>query len=818
MHATLCCVMRTLLALACLVASCAPIHATSPDLPPPPAHYPHSEERGKSPDEIDQLIERYNQAHKAWHDGLTPEQQAAYSATFHSSYGRPSGVPSPGQDYDWHTSAKQKGLTVAEIARLDRDKLLLEDISLRQSFEAYSHPQGPVFITSDSALNAFHVLFEDSFRELELRRAFTLRTHLENVVQKARELLADRNNFPAAELAPGWRHAQLVVGPALRLLGTPAEFFDAGIRDEIEQQVAKIRAATTVELPSWLAPASNTLLAIDYRRCRPVGFYTDTESLQNYFRAVRWLQSVPFRADRDDELTSIGLLGFAVMEDRHNNTESFFRNYATLFGRPDDPSLPEAAYEFQNFLSGSRNASDWKSNLIDKRRWLLRRAIADDDWKKLNGSLRLPPDAAEKLAEIQFRVLSAYRLPDSLALAQLSESGRLPSGLAVAALLGSGFARHQLKDVEPAKLEAALAAAREDWHPMKEDDRRSNPSLYNRYLDTLAALHAPAEPDAPSFMRGEAWAAKSCLTTLASWAQMRHTFTLQQKETAMYAGMMMMPSGFVEPCPEFFRLFADLVDIAKDNLESAGTFEASPMVAAEEIRATARKIESLGFHLPGSKPADVEQLPRTLSNHYIDAFMRYGGPLVADHEFYSPTQSEDEFHAAHRALIAHIRTFADDVAAGKQPLPTEDSSLGRRWAKLATIAHRLEAMSHKQLRKRAWTSAEDDSIRAYGKQLALVHGYFGNSWHVPRDDAPRWASVVRDPNTDTQLAVGVGRARLIHVLYPYGDGEVLCTGAVMSYYEYPESGTPLTDSEWRAKLDSPAAPALPAWILPYLAR
>lgn len=114
--------------------------------------------------------------------------------------------------------------------------------------------------------------------------------------------------------------------------------------------------------------------------------------------------------------------------------------------------------------------------------------------------------------------------------------------------------------------------------------------------------------------------------------------------------------------------------------------------------------------------------------------------------------------------------------------------------------------------------AEDDFIRKYGEQLALVHGYFGNSWLTPRDDAPRWASVAHDPNSDTQLAVGVGRARLIHVLYPYGDGEVLCTGAVMSYYEYPACGTPLTDTEWRAKFDGPTAPALPAWLSPYLAR
>ncbi len=818
--------MRLLPTLACLIlagaAALAPA-APAPDLPPLPKL---TSLRGQPASAIEELKGKNGGILHGWREQLTPEQRIAWFAAMGTAdpkmerrFGSAK-LPASTSGYDWRTVGRYAGLSESELVQLDRDKLLLEDISLQQSFEAYTKPAHPVFITSDSALNAFHVLFEDSFRELELRRAFTLRTHLENVVKKARELLAsDRNAFPRIELQPGWRHAQLVVGPALRLLGTPVDFFDADARDEIESQLQKIRAATAVELPTWLAPASRTLLALDYRRCKPVGFYTDTESLQNYFRAVRWLQSVPFRADRDDELTAIGLLGYATNQDFEHGTDQFFKNYAALVSRPDNPALPETAYDFQNLLIQRRGASSWTNLLASIRHWLLRSVVAHDDWMKLNESLRLPPEIADQLSEIQFRVLSAARLPDSLALAKLADSGRLPSGLAVAALLGSDFARRQLNDVPPAKLDEALAVAREDWHPTKDDDRRGPPSFYDRYLDTLAALHLPAEPDAPAFMRSEPWAAKSCLTTLASWAQMRHAFTLQAKQSAMYMGLVNVPPGFVEPNPEFFRRLADLVEFGASSLDRADAFLPSAEAEAESLRISADHLEALGLHLPAASPKMLQDLTPEQRSSYRTAVAAHEDDWPNLHKVpIAPGSQASEFQKFHQERIAELRQRADDLASGKKLPALRRSVSEERWGTLKSVTRRLEALAHKQLRRQPWTTDEEIFIRNYGEQLAFVHGYFGNSWLTPRDDAPRWASVARDPNTDTQLAVGIGRARLIHVLYPYGDGEVLCTGAVMSYYEYPEPGTPLTDVEWRTKLDSPAAPPLPEWLKPYLAR
>ena len=641
--------------------------------------------------------------------------------------------------YDWQTAARGAGLSDAELARLGRDKLLIEDVSFKQAFEAYILPPHPVFITSDSLLNAFHVLFEDSFRELEAHRTSELRLQLERVLAKARELMkSPQNGFKAAELAPGCRHAQLVVGPALVLLGSQADVVDADVRGEINRQVDLIRRADTQELPPWLGPASRTLLSIDYRRCKPVGFYTQTEPLQNYFRAVRWLQSVPFRADRDDELTAIGLLGYAVQEERWS-VRDFFRGYTTVLGRPDDPSLYHAAFEFQYFLRGADKTHSWDDRLQNKRRWLLRSEVDIEEFKKLTDTYRLPPDAADKLAEIQFRVLSSYRLPDSLMLTRTAKPDELPSSLAVAVLLGSDFARKHLTGIASEKFDAALAFARDDWHPSKERD--GPPSLYDDYLDVLAALSAPADPDAPDFMRAEPWAAKSCLTVLGSWAQMRHTFTLQAKEDKDFGGGSNLPPGFVEPNPEFFSRLADLCERAARQFEAGGVF-----------------------------------LPRAASE---------SDPDSAEH-----------------------RTWAGEIRNG---------GLRRRWDAMGSTARRLEAMAHKQLRRQPWTPQEDRFTGLYGTRLAFIMGYYGNSWLEPRDDAPRWATVAGDPNTDRLLAVGVGRPRLLHVLYPWQGGEILCTGSVMSYYEYAGKER-LTDEQWKARLDSKDAPPPPAWLAPYLAR
>jgi hypothetical protein len=796
--------------------------ATRIELPPEP---PRPLLRGLSPQAIDRARGEWYRALKAWRENLTPEQKAELVRREREGpheWSLDTPLPDPAKDYRWQDAARDNGQSADEIARLERDKLFIEDRCYKQAFEVYIDNPQPVFITSDSLLNAFHVLFEDSFRELELRRVTALRENLEAVVKQAREN-SKESRYPMADLAPGWRLAQYVVGPALCILGTPVEFFDADTRAEIERQVALIRAAEAVKLPSWLGPPSQTLLALDYRRCKPVGFYAESERLSDYFRAVRWLQMIPFRADHDDELTAIMLLGNATRGER-----SLFSGMNDWLGQPDDRDLAFAGRCFRGSFS-TGGGTTWRAVLARYRHFLAQNH-AGGEWSQVNSEIRLPPAGGDQPAEVVFRVLSASRLRDAVLFQHLADSGGVPEGLAVAAQLGSRVAISRLDGKNKSLVrvfppwsvdDSDIRSLREGYEVIyadQEGDPRRYRSVYDEYLSVLATLFAPREPDAPVFMDGDVWAAKSCQTALASWAQMRRTFSLQAKLSAYYECATINSPGFIEPNPAFFGVVADLGVRVRVMLERDGAFDRSPLAEAEKLRDDARFLERLGLHKPSATIDGIRELNHEdrARYHLMDwdrakrpeefvgiTFMSRNGGLTSDVQM-------QQYHAA---WIAYLRATADRIENDEGLSEAKDQELRARWGILSQTARQLEGMSHKQLAGRAWSEEDRAFIRGYGETLGNVMGYFGNTWISPRDDAPRWAKVHRFSlaQGDESLAVGVGRARLLHVLYPWNGGEILCQGAVLPYYEYREKER-LTDEEWRAKLDSPDAPPQPDWI------
>jgi hypothetical protein len=684
-----------------------------PPRPNPPARAPIAEsatpaERAAAAARFREQHTAWREAVKAWEAALTPAQKLALKqqeerdqAARREAMERKQRLPVAADGYSWQDDATKRKLAAPTVARLARDKLAYGP-TVKQSFEPYF--SGPVFITSDSLLNAFHVLFEDTFREYEVRQSSELRRNLEIVFEQARDNLG-KSTFAPADSAPAWRHAQRVLGPAMTLLGTDHEYFAPDLRDEIKTQVAKIRAAEVAELPAWLAPAEIRLPAIDYRACKPVGFYAADAKLSDYFRAVRWLQSVPFRSKRDIELAAIAMLGYGLNQAYRTLPERYFRAYAAVLGDTDTRGLPEAAFDFQNFFSPMRGSETWSGHLAQKRRWVLRDAVPHDEW--LNWPQQgVPAHATPLLDKIEYHVLPAYRVWDAALFQELADRRLEPEGLALAMMLGSSFARSRLEQLTAEDVEAA---ARAMDAPKREGQARRESSLYDDYLTALRALNLPSPAEAPDFLRREAWQAKTAQTVLAGWAQLRHTFTLQAKRSELYFGASMVPPGFVEPNPEFFARMADLIERA-------------------------------------------------------------------------------------RALFAGNRD---------------------RWDDLASVTRKLEALAHKQLRRQSWAPEDERFLKSYGEKMGRVMGYAGNSFLTPNDDAPRWAEVHHRQADDVSRAVAVGRPRTLYVLYPWNGLEILCQGAVMTYYEYASKAR-LTDAEWKTLLDSPRAPAPPAWLRPYV--
>jgi hypothetical protein len=685
---------------------------------------------------------------------------------------------------------KTVNLSDAEARALKRYGFVVRSAEWRQVFSPYIGGRLPRFITTDSLLNAFHVVFEESVFRLELANARKLPTILADI----------ERNLPAAEKAladdaeltkAAGRRARVFLGTARALLDPKALPADAYDRTLVEAEVKRVTAATGTSKPDWLGPPDKGFLALDYSRFKPRGFYTRTPRTEAYFRAVSWLQAIPWRLDNDEEFAGILLLAHAhtAAKDRKGWVGAgYWGTFEKFLGTRHDWQLPDAGDYLPVYLSGEM--------LAKRREQALNRARKQQE-PLIHDQLRLPPDTPDGKPEVGFRFVSAYRLPDAVLLQRTAARDRLPSGLDVAVALGSPFARKWLEKDSAAVLKridtvtslfpprAATAEERASWN------------LYAAYLDCLRALLERTEEDAPPVFHSEAWGAKTCQTALGGWAQMRHTWVLQAKQDELYfSSFRSAGAGFVEPVPNFYARFAEVVKRSGRLFEAAGAFDVPSRIESVFTKPEAEVAKAaLDVAYKGGLSA--------LTADQREVLTKAVPQLPADGDPWKDTELSIKLEEARRQVLLALddeynRRRSDDIPDAKSC-----------WRGLEHLAITLEPLAQKQLRGEEWSKDEAKFILGYGTSLAHVMFYGGNSYSDPKDDAPRIVDV--HSRQGNHLSVGIGRPRTVWVVYPWKGSDVLCRGAVLPYHEFA-SGERLTDTRWRELLDSPQAPEQPEWV------
>jgi hypothetical protein len=690
---------------------------------------------------------------------------------------------------DWAIAAKAHGLKDDDIARLARNRFIVGPTSAKQVFSFYIGGRLPRFITSDSILNAYHVLFEETVFRLEAAQAARLPGLLRDLWAGLKKVGLRLDGKPELA-ASARRRARLVIGIALELLGETAARDDKALAPLIQEEARRVIAGKGTGKPKWLGPPDAGFMALDYSRHTPRGFYTRTEKLKKHFRAVAWLQSIPFRAGKDEELLSALVLGAAVKgnEGLSDRVWDFCHAYRKLLGTGDDWDLVEMWYAVPSKAARTEHDGpriDLKGDGLGK----IRDALVKDAAKgrpAINDQIAFIPDDPRQAAEVGFRVLSAHRLPDAVLFARTTDPRNFdrafPDGLEVCALLGSSFAKKRL----PTK----VARAAQDGQPLF-----AGKSLYNDYLRCLSTLFDPPEKDAPALFHSEAWAAKSCQTALAGWAQMRHTWALQAKMNERYYSQTRDPMGFVEPVPELYARLGDLARRIERLFDERASREATLRSVAEQLR-----VYSKFRNNDEKKPSSKEE---ALSYYSAWTFL---------------SDLDD-------ILPADLDKLADQLERGELPadenlrksLLRVGTDVKSRWSRLARICDRLEMLSHKQLRQADFNARDRNFLEGYGKELAYLMFYESNSYVRPIDDAPRVIDVFSNPTRRAAyLEVGIGRPRELLILYPWKGRDRLCVGGVLPYHEFTH-GERLDDAGWKRLLHSKDAPRPPAWLRPILA-
>lgn len=400
----------------------------------------------------------------------------------------------------WKFDGLDMGLQGAELERLQTQGATMGARRYRQLYEAYGdNAVKPIFITSDSILYPFHGLVQESLHQLEEAHARRLPALLSALWSR----------LPAE---PDGDRADFVLGVARALLGTPAEELGQWGPD-IVRQASKVQRAEGSEVPPWWGESEP--IRLDYAHYRPRGFYANSPLLSDYFRAVRWMQSIPFRLDEVEELKAAWRLSVALWhEPEFLRLQHAFTRLAVpahLDFQPTGPKEPDATV-LAEFRAWHESRITKVSPLRELRLWV---------------GIALPESTF-------FQELNPRKLPNPRWLCAVLETVDRP-GLSL----------------------------------------RPSVYLHDAYLDCLGKLLNPPEPAAPFFMQGDAWHRKSMQTSLGSWAQMRHSLVLQAFDLATEACMPLPPEipGFVEPVPDFFRGLQQLIARFREFFHGAGVFE-----------------------------------------------------------------------------------------------------------------------------------------------------------------------------------------------------------------------------------------------------
>lgn len=525
----------------------------------------------------------------------------------------------------WRESGLQGRITAAELARLNTDRVIISGEPLKQIFEAYTWPPGPVFITTDSILNGFHVLFEESIFRLEQANAGKLQRFLRYLWKRLATVDREMKLDPQLT-ANAKRRAQTMIGVALKLMDRGS--FDPGpkLGATIAEECARIDAAEGRSKPVWLGPPDPGFLAIDYTSFKPRGFYMGSPQMRDYFRALRWLQRIPFRIQRDEEFLAVMMMGnsFSYWPDDGavvKEFEAYLTDMRRLGGTADDYDLDWIAVHAQN--------TDICKDLAEERQPVIDQITRYSEGPAIQDQLRFAPWDPKEVPEASCRIISALRLPDAVQF-QRSENSLevesrlqfLPEGLDVAAALGSEFARARvlarrgqayLDTIDVTKRKYFIG---EDIVPgaafVDSFGLYDLTSIYQSYLRCLETLLDAPDPNAPSFMRGPLWQVKSCNAALAGWAEMRHAWVLQAKENMTIGGVMEMPVGFVEPEPEFYSKFGNLVGEVYNLFSRAKAWEPTNTSTSmdskwSDLKDICRRLESLSHKQLRGLPFNKEE-------------------------------------------------------------------------------------------------------------------------------------------------------------------------------------------------------------------
>jgi hypothetical protein len=538
-------------------------------------------------------------------------------------------------------AARFPNLTADQRARIARDGFTVAPTGNDQMFYIYEENQYKglaSFITSDSVLHLYHVLYDYSLRHAEQSRFLP---RMADFCGQA---------FAAAAALYGSAQDAFVREQALvaaAYFATAVEAFGgdvpsggpAGASDLSRKEQALIFAASGASVSPALG------VTVDYSLFKPRGHYTKSSELEDYFRGMSWLGDAAFLLEKDaasgeggtdEALVQAALVALAI----HNLPASAQRLWegvygATVFfvGESDDVA-PARLYEL---LEGVYGAGFGVAELADAGKLAAYRAAVAG----------LPRPGVSQTGAIQMRVMGQRYIPDSEILQSLTESAQMlrpvPSGLDVMAVLGSARAKSAIAGLPALQsvsrwpgYEAEFTKVQAKFGALPQSQWTSN--LYYGWLFALRPLLGAYGQGYPLFMQGEAWQDKSLAAALGSWAELRHDTVLYGKQSVAEGdgGDGEVPQAYVEPVPELYNRVLWMARAMRQGLAAQGLLEDAAKAKMENFEDWVQFLLDCSLTELSGAPLGEEALQKLL---YYGAWLEYVTvSLMTDNDLLSESE------------------------------------------------------------------------------------------------------------------------------------------------------------------------------------
>jgi hypothetical protein len=649
-------------------------------------------------------------------------------------------------------------LSAEQRVRLARDGVVVNPGVEKEFFTVYEqarYDNVPMFVTSDSLLHTYHLLFDKVLRTSEREVFIPMLRDLNQAT-----LAATISQYQALQ-GTSWEDAAL---RTVAFVAVGSELMDSTVEmppyvaDLVTAELANIEAASGI-LPSPIFPGLD--FGEDYTQYIARGHYTLSEELTSYFKSMMWYGRMTFRLKtRDIEVgraeTRSALLLIQALRTAQVNGKPALDTWLDLYnptvffvGRSDDLT----AIQYLGVMDALYGP---QASLIE---------IADDGRLDtfIEAANQLPPprilglvigiDQDEVETTKGFRFMGQRFVTDAYIFRQLiyrnvgsdTRPRMLPNGLDVMAALGSERAYvllDQMGETSYDKYPQQMAKMRDWVAGLTTEDWTE--TLYTTWLHTFQPLLEIPGEGSPQFMGSTAWLDKQINSSLGSWAELKHDTILYAKQ--VYAEMgaggsgaprPLLAQGYVEPVPAFFSRLEALTSMTIDGLDSRGLLN-------DQDRDSLQRLQQLAAAFQRMAEKELRGEPLTEAEFELIRF--YGGELE------------------HLTMAA-----ADRDEEGGVPVMEEDPQA----AVIADVA-----------------TAPDPDLDGIPNPVVLEVA-------VGR---------INEIYVVVPLIIEDGAIRL-----------QVAKGGVFSYYEFSwPADDRLTDEKWREMLDQGTAPALPEWTSEFL--